>query len=415
MPTQVTNYQCPACTGPLHFASGSGKLECDYCGSSFEVAEIEALYAEKDAAAAAASAEAEKKQVDKPAEPEEEKEILKDAQPEDNDENVEVEWINADGEDDLPDFPENGTDWGSDAAKMRAYNCPSCGAELICEETTAATACPYCGNPTIVPGQLSGTLRPDFVIPFKLDKEAAKKALKDHYRKNFFLPRVFSTDNHIEEIKGVYVPFWLYDTEVDAEAAFHATRTMVHRAGDEEITTTRHYQVTRGGTARFIRVPADGSSKMPDDYMDSLEPFDYGELKPFSTAYLPGYLADKFDVSAKSCVGRIDQRCRQSTADLLRQDVNGYATVSLRSMQSKVRHGKVYYALMPVWLLNTRWKDKTYLYAMNGQTGKFVGELPSSAGRFWGITGAVTLLITALTTLTGFWAGLVNLFIRIFD
>ena len=77
MPTQVTNYQCPACTGPLHFASGSGKLECDYCGSSFEVAEIEALYAEKDAAAAAASAEAEKKQVDKPAEPEEEKEILK--------------------------------------------------------------------------------------------------------------------------------------------------------------------------------------------------------------------------------------------------------------------------------------------------------------------------------------------------
>ena len=177
MPTQVTNYQCPACTGPLHFASGSGKLECDYCGSSFEVAEIEALYAEKDAAAAAASAEAEKKQVDKPAEPEEEKEILKDAQPEDNDENVEVEWINADGEDDLPDFPENGTDWGSDAAKMRAYNCPSCGAELICEETTAATACPYCGNPTIVPGQLSGTLRPDFVIPFKLDKVAAKKAL----------------------------------------------------------------------------------------------------------------------------------------------------------------------------------------------------------------------------------------------
>ena len=40
MPTQVTNYQCPACTGPLHYSAKSGKLECDYCDSSFDVAEI---------------------------------------------------------------------------------------------------------------------------------------------------------------------------------------------------------------------------------------------------------------------------------------------------------------------------------------------------------------------------------------
>ena len=61
MPTQVTNYQCPACTGPLHFVGASGKLECDYCGSTYDVAEIEALYAEKEEKAAAAQQAAEEK------------------------------------------------------------------------------------------------------------------------------------------------------------------------------------------------------------------------------------------------------------------------------------------------------------------------------------------------------------------
>ena len=74
---------------------------------------------------------------------------------------------------------------------MRAYGCPSCGAELICEESTAATSCPYCGNPTVVPGQFSGALRPDFIVPFKLSKEDAVKALKSHYKGKFFLPNAF--------------------------------------------------------------------------------------------------------------------------------------------------------------------------------------------------------------------------------
>ena len=396
MATQVTNYQCPSCTGPLPFSSSSGRLECEYCGSSFAVEDIEALYAQKDAAAAAAS------QQGRPV-----GEVFDEARPEDDDAGAQVNWGDTDSAGDCQNA--GSADWGQDAAKMRAYNCPSCGAELICEQTTAATACPYCGNPTIVPGQFAGILRPDYVIPFKIDREAAKKALKNHYRKNIFLPRAFSRANHIDEIKGIYVPFWLYDTRVEGEATFHATNSITTRHGDEEITTTQHYQVRRGGSAQFARVPADGASKMPDDYMDSLEPYDYAELKPFSTAYLPGYLADKYDVSAGECAPRIDQRCRQTTAELLRRDVTGFMTVSLRSMDAKITHENVHYALLPVWLLHTSWKGKNYLYAMNGQTGKFVGELPTSGGRFWGLTAALTVALTGLTTLVGFWSWLLNL------
>lgn len=140
MAIQVTNYQCPACTGPLHFSGETGMLECDYCGSSYDVAEIEALYAQKDEKAAEAKQKADEK----------------------------AERAAADGDD--WDASGMSSDWGDEANGIKAYTCPSCGAELLCEETTAATSCPYCGNPTVVPGQFSGMLKPDYILPFKLGK-----------------------------------------------------------------------------------------------------------------------------------------------------------------------------------------------------------------------------------------------------
>lgn len=235
MANQVTNYKCPACTGPLRFDSATGKLQCDFCGSSYEVAEIEKLYAEKDAQAAGAFRQAEEQAA------------------------ADGEWTAA-----------SGSDWGADAEKLRVYSCPSCGAELICDETTSATSCPYCGNNTIVPGQFSGALKPDYVLPFKLDKAAAVAALKKHYGGKKLLPKAFSNENHIEEVKGVYVPFWLYDGSAEVDVRCHGTKVSGYSTARENVTVTNHYDVRRAGTVRFERVPVDASSKMPDDHMDAL-------------------------------------------------------------------------------------------------------------------------------------------------
>lgn len=188
-------------------------------------------------------------------------------------------------------------DWGAEADGLRVYSCPSCGAELICDQSTAATACPYCGNPAIVPGQFSGALRPDYILPFRLSKDDAVQALRAHYKGKPFLPRSFTSANHIEQIQGVYVPFWLFDGGAEGAASYRASNTNVYETGDYEITETRHYHVVRAGSLAFEKIPVDASSKMPDDHMDSIEPFDYAQLRPFSTAYLPGYLADKYDVT----------------------------------------------------------------------------------------------------------------------
>ena len=343
MPAQVTNYKCPACTGPLHFVGESGKLECDYCGSTYDVAEIEALIAEEEAKAEQAFTEEEKN-----------------------------EWNTSELND----------DWGEDGEHMRMYCCPSCGAELICDDTTAATSCPYCGNPTIIPGQFKGSMKPDYIIPFKLDKKTAIESLKKHYNGKKFLPNAFKEENHIEEIKGIYVPFWMFDGEADASLQFKATNSIVTREGDYEVTTTKHYDVCREGTLSFQRIPVDASTKMPDEHMDSIEPYDYTEIKPFSTSYLPGFLADKYDVSIDECAKRADERCFNAVIDALKQTITQpYASCVLKSKNIKLKRNQVKYALLPVWMLHTKWKDQDFLFAMNGQTGKMVGDLPMDWGK----------------------------------
>lgn len=383
MPTQVTNYQCPACTGPLHYSAKSGKLECDYCGSSFGVAEIEALYARKEAEAAAAKQAADAKA-----------EAAQAAKAE------AAEAAAASGGWDTSDLSR---DWGAEADGLRVYSCPSCGAELICDQSTAATACPYCGNPAIVPGQFSGALRPDYILPFRLSKGDAVQALRAHYKGKPFLPRSFTSANHIEQIQGVYVPFWLFDGGAEGAASYRASNTNVYETGDYEITETRHYHVVRAGSLAFEKIPVDASSKMPDDHMDSIEPFDYAQLRPFSTAYLPGYLADKYDVTIDDSRDRADTRCRETLAQALRDTVTGYGACVTEREDIALRRGKVHYALLPVWMLSTKWRGQDFLFAMNGQTGKLVGDLPTDRGRFWGMFAAIAAPLTvALTAILQF-------------
>lgn len=383
MPTQVTNYQCPACTGPLHYSAKSGKLACDYCGSSFDVAEIEALYARKEAEAAAAKQAADAKAEAAQA--------------------AKAEAAEADAASGGWDTSDLSRDWGAEADGLRVYSCPSCGAELICDQSTAATACPYCGNPAIVPGQFSGALRPDYILPFRLSKDDAVQALRAHYKGKPFLPRSFTSANHIEQIQGVYVPFWLFDGGAEGAASYRASNTNVFETGDYEITETRHYHVVRAGSLAFEKIPVDASSKMPDDHMDSIEPFDYAQLRPFSTAYLPGYLADKYDVTIDDSRDRADTRCRETLAQALRDTVTGYGACVTEREDIALRRGKVHYALLPVWMLSTKWRGQDFLFAMNGQTGKLVGDLPTDRGRFWGMFAAIAAPLTvALTAILQF-------------
>ena len=355
MPEQLTNYQCPNCNGPLRFDPVSSKLKCDSCGSTFTVDEIDKVFFEKNQEAI--SVDAEKKQ-------QENAELLQ---------------------------------WNEEEAKnMRAYNCPSCGAQLISDANTAATRCPYCGNPTVVPAQFEGSLKPDYVIPFKLIKEDAVKELKNFYKGKPFLPKAFTESNHIEEIKGVYVPFWLFDADADGEVRYNATKVRMWSDSEYDYTETKYYRLYRKGHVRFENIPVDGSSKMPDDMMESIEPYDLKDAVDFQTAYLAGFLADKYDVDADSSIERANTRVKKSTEDAFMTNCGKYDTVTCEDSAVQIQNGTAKYALYPVWILNTKWKGENYSFAMNGQTGKFVGNLPENKSLVYLYYVVITLLGSVL-------------------
>lgn len=334
--------------GPLHFAGESGMLECDYCGSKFSPQEIEQLYNERaqqeggNAASVAAQT----------------------ATSENSPANEADAHTGAAGWDE--------TERGS----LRAYICESCGAELMTDETTAVTNCPYCGNPTVLPGQLENALRPECVIPFRLSKQQAIEALKAYYKGKKFLPDGFADENHLQKIQGVYVPFWLFDADAQGSAVFNATRTTAWSDSKNNYVKTDYYKASREGSVSFSLVPVDASSKMPDAHMYAIEPFDYTDLQPFSMGYLPGYLTDRYDEDADFCRNRAEVRIEQTTSDLLAETVVGYESVTTESCNVTPTWGETAYALLPVWMLHTKYNDEDLLFAMNGQTGKLIGNLP---------------------------------------
>lgn len=356
--SNLQEYKCPCCDGAIEFDATLQKMKCPYCSSEFEMADLKAY-----------------------------DEVLKNS-PEDN-----MQWDSM-----------AGNEWREGETEgLRVYTCNSCGGEIVGDETTGASECPFCGNPVVMMGQFSGSLKPDLVIPFKLDKKAAIEALKKHYGGKKLLPKVFKNENRIKEVKGIYVPFWLFGADANGQVQYSATRVRCWSDSRYNHTETSYYKVIRAGVLGFENVPVDGSSKMEDALMESIEPFDISEAVDFQTAYLSGYLADKYDVDAETSIDRANDRIKRSTEDAFASTVMGYTTVMPTNTNISLNNGTAKYALYPVWVLNTQWKDKTYTFAMNAQTGKLVGDLPmdKSAYRKWflgvaGIVGAVSFALSYL-------------------
>ncbi len=368
MAQQTVNYKCPSCGGPLHFDSDKGKLKCDYCLSVYSPNEIAKMYGDQQ------DLHAGKQKVE--FDEESQADVL----------TRKEDAIQVGGKWDSSTIP---ADWGEDSANMVAYSCPSCGGEILAEATTAATSCPYCGNPTIIPAKLSGAMRPQYIIPFKLDQKAAMEAYKKHCKGKILLPKTFAANSTVEKLRGIYVPFWLFDSHVSGDYSFLGEISSSHREGDYIVTRTRQFSIRRSLELGFEMIPADASRNMPDDLMDSLEPYDYSQMQVFSTSYLPGYLADRSDVSIEESSERAKNRAVVSAQNIAFMDARKGPYTSVLPYGSSVsfEKGQVHYALLPVYILKVAWNGNNYLYAMNGETGKFVGDLPVDKGRFFFLFG----------------------------
>ena len=346
MENALSEQKCPACGAPLRFDPLSGKSVCDWCGSSFDIPEGEA-----------------------------------------------PEQI-------VTDRP------GVSETELPLYNCRSCGAEIIADAVSASVTCPYCGNNIVLTEKVSGGLRPDGIIPFRFDKKQLPDEIRKFYKDKKLLPRNFFAESSLTEVCGVYVPFWLYSCEFSGEVKYEGYKDRSTRSGDYLITERRFYDVVRDVSMRFADIPVDASERLEDDLMDSVEPFYLSDLKPFNMSYLSGFFAERFDRDSDAVRSRAEKRMNTSAYSIVDSRVGGgYSGVSRRSSGMKARGLTAKYVLLPVYTFGVKWDGRTYRFAMNGQTGKVVGDIPTSKKKsmlirwltFAGLFAAMMLLLSFIS------------------
>ena len=235
----VQGYKCPCCGASLIFRNES--LHCDSCGNNFE---LDAMRQIEDVGS---QMQGESKY---------------------DWEHYEPRSYETDGE-----------------IELASYTCPSCGAEITGDDTMGSTVCPYCGDAAVIKGQFEGTLRPDYIIPFKTDKKAAMEAFEADFKNAPFLPDAFKVRKKIEEMTGVYVPFWMFDCDCNAAITYGAQRTTSWSDSNYNYTKTDYYRLFRSGSVGFANIPVDGSKKADDAYMEAVEPLCYDDAVEFNGAY----------------------------------------------------------------------------------------------------------------------------------
>ena len=230
------------------------------------------------------------------------------------------------------------------------------------------------------------------IIPFKNEKEKAIEAFKSFNKGRPLMPNFFNDEKNIEKIKGVYIPFWLYDVKVNGELDATSTTSTTWTVGDTVYTKTDTYRLEREGEMSFNKIPVDGSTRFDNDIMNTIEPFNYSELEEYNHAYLSGFLAEKYDVDEETSFKDAEERSLNSARDTIKDDMGmGIKTIVNDTLASTKLLTK--YVLLPVWMINVKYKDKFYTFAMNGQTGEFVGNIPVDKKKAF-IYGILTFVIT---------------------
>ena len=248
---------------------------------------------------------------------------------------------------------------------------------MIAAYEEASLTCPYCTNKIVLSDKVSGKLRPNGIIPFSIPKNELKKHMDEFYKDKKLLPKNFFSENTMEKVTGVYVPFWLFSGAIGGKFYYSCKKVSSYVSGNYRVTETETYDVDRDGSVSYKDIPLDASDKIEDVLMDSILPYDFSQVKDFDHQYLAGFAADRFDVPGKSLQMRAEKRMEQTAIN--------HVSAALRKQYSDATYKRsilnasdvsVKYILLPVYTFNIKLGSKKYRFAVNGQTGKVVGELP---------------------------------------
>ena len=294
----------------------------------------------------------------------------------------------------------------TEAPEQTEFICNACGAKLVTDSHTAATFCAFCGSPALVGKRLTEEFKPQYMIPFKFSRESAEEAFVKWAGKGKWTPFGFVSKKNVSKITGLYVPFWLFDIKATIDASGTATKS--HYCGNDKIIET--YEFKRNADLHWKHVPLDAETRIDDALMEAIEPYNFNDIISYDYRYLPGFYADRYDLTPQDLASRATKRGIIGMEKALNESLKPkYDSFKLTENNNRIDKMEAYYALLPVWFLAYKYHNKFYYFTMNGQTGEVAGNVPVSPVKktmfffiVLGILAVITRFVLGLI-MRGFW------------
>jgi DNA-directed RNA polymerase subunit RPC12/RpoP len=338
-------FPCPSCGGNMEFSPDEQKLQCPYCKT---VVEIE------------------------------------------NEETDVREYNLRDAED------KASHNWGGDKV---VFKCSNCGGATVVDSSAKASFCSFCGSSHVVKTDEKAGIKPETMVPFKINSDKAKKKFKSWIKGKFFAPGQVKKDQTLERLQGVYIPFFTYDSSSNTAYTakrgthYYTTRTKVVNGK----TVTERVRHTRWTTVRgvysnyFDDVLVNVSRNIDDDLVKRMGGYNLRKLLPYKAEYMSGFIAEKYSLSLNEGWYKAKMDIDDSIDQGIRRQVGGD---EFRLLNKNTDYGQIKYkhVLLPLWMSAYKYKEKIYKFLVNGQTGKVSGQYPKSPFKIAGVVLTVALI-----------------------
>ncbi len=335
---KAREFKCTACGGEQSYDAASGQLKCKFCGALRAVPAGAGAVVEHDFAAGLAAAPR-----------------------------------------------------GLDApSTLRAAKCQECGANVVFPDGQTAARCTFCGSPKVLEqSENAQAIRPESLLPFGIDKKRANESFAKWLAGLWFRPSNLKRLAKVQDLAGVYVPFWTYDAHVDsswtAEAGYYyyVDEEFTAQENGQTVTKTRQVRHTRWESAwgrradDFDDVLVCASQGLPRELADHFKTFDTQKLVPYSAGFLAGWRAEEYAIDLQGGFSLAQQKMAAAQEQRCAHDVPGdtHRNLSIDNSYSAVTFKHV---LLPLWIAAYRYQKKVYRFLVNGQTGEVVGKAPWS-------------------------------------
>ncbi len=284
---------------------------------------------------------------------------------------------------------------------VKEIECQECGATIGVEPQVQTVTCLFCrSHKVLLRGAGSNLIRPESVVPFQIDKTTARGAFALWLRYLWFRPDDLERLAQLQEMQGVYVPFWIFKARAHsqwtAEAYGHYAEPGREGSASQIFKTGwRHVSGNRNDVLEDTPICA--SRGLLKTLVHRFRSWGLSGLVPYEPRFLAGWTVESYAIDLPDAWARAQQDMEHLQRLRCTGDILGTVHRNLQ-VQSTFSHVTFKHALLPVWIAAYRYRDKAYQLLVNGQTGEVAGQAPWSN---WKIALALVLPIAVMLAFLG--------------